>query len=544
MNENNLGASGNPTVHTIDHGAAPMSSMPSAQPQTESAQIASVRPYSFPETPELLHVQIVPPPSESVHEGQSRFKMRMNKLFSKDLSVREKIRATPLLGYALAWINALVKLPVTRHHHQVELDLLQRKLVLSDDKISHLNARLSAAQSYIDARVDLADHATNRKIDAIRDALEQRIYAQEKIDASSRLKEIEDVRSAARLQDLESVQSAARLQELEGVRSAARLQEIESVRSGSRLHMMDMLDIGSRLMRLEQIESARKLKHYAQLLQLAQKESSELKNQLSQLSLQIAQMTATNDRPSGDGLSDRANVADKHNGQSNSTNTASIDRFFSDFEDVFRGEKAEIKRRLEVYLPYVREVIADTAGQSDFQILDVGCGRGEWLELMSDQGMSALGIDLNEQKVKACIDAGLAAKSTDAIAYLRERTAGSLSVVTGFHLIEHLPFEQLIALFDAAFSALKQGGLLIFETPNPENLLVGACNFYFDPTHLSPIVPAVAQFMATQRGFSSAEIMRLHPYPDDHLAHGDAEVDHIVNRYLFGAQDYALIARK
>ncbi|MBI3711601.1 MAG: methyltransferase domain-containing protein [Burkholderiales bacterium] len=531
MIENKPGAANVETVHNIEELIQSTLSVADSFPNHLSDSRANDRPRFFPETPEILNVQIVSLPSESVSEGQSRLRARLNKLFSKDLSVKEKIRATPLLGYALAWVNALVKLPVTRHHHQVDIDLLHRKLALNDEKITHVNARLSAAQSYIDARVELLNHEVNSKIDAIRNALESRLEVQEKIDASFRLKEIEEI------------QCATRLYELESVRSAARLHEIESVRSAHRLHSMEMLDIGTRLMKLEQIEGARKLKHYARLLQMSQKESSELKNQVDQLSVRLAQMHVSDDLPVDGRLRDRVDVPN-NNVQIDSLKKASFDQFFSDFEDAFRGERAEIKRRLEVYLPYVREVMSPSAGQSDFHLIDVGCGRGEWLELMTDQGMSALGIDLNEQKVKACIDVGLAAKTADAISFLREQEVGSLSVVTGFHIIEHLPFETLIALFDAALAALKPGGIVIFETPNPENLLVGSCNFYFDPTHLNPIVPAVAQFMATQRGFSHAEIMRLHPYPDDHLAHGETEVDHIVNRYLFGAQDYALIARK
>ncbi len=102
----------------------------------------------------------------------------------------------------------------------------------------------------------------------------------------------------------------------------------------------------------------------------------------------------------------------------------------------------------------------------------------------------------------------------------------------------------MIALFDAARHALCPGGVIIFETPNPENLKVGACNFYFDPTHLHPIVPQVAEFMARQRGFAHAEILRLHPYPDDHLLHGGTAVEALINKELFGAQDYAVIGRK
>ena len=86
---------------------------------------------------------------------------------------------------------------------------------------------------------------------------------------------------------------------------------------------------------------------------------------------------------------------------------------------------------------------------------------------------------------------------------------------------------------DAAYHALAEGGILIFETPNPENLIIGACNFYFDPTHLHPIVPDVAQFIATQRGFSSAQILRLHPFPEDYQMSGDSHVENALNRFFF-----------
>lgn len=468
-------------------------------PQNDAAQVVSVSSIHFPDTPAILHSQIVSPSGDMVPEGQSRLKVRLNKIFSKDLSLREKIRATPLLGYALAWVNALVKLPVTRHHHQVDIEFLQRKLALSEEKNVQVNARLSAAQAYIDA------HANQLK--QRNDSLEVRIKAQEQVDASTRL------------------------------------QSLEQIRAATRLHLIEMLDVGTRLMKLEQIEGARKLKHFVQLIQLSQSESNRLKDQLTKLDLQMEKIVGAMQTGASPDLNSPASrnfdfVQDR---PANKLNT---DQFFADFEDAFRGKKEEIKRRLEVYLPHVLTLVGNASSNSGFSVVDVGCGRGEWLELMAEKGISALGIDLNEHKVKACIDAGLAAKTADAISFLREQKAGSLAVVTGFHIIEHLPFETLIALFDAALAALKPGGIIIFETPNPENLLVGACNFYFDPTHLNPIVPAVAQFMATQRGFSHAEIVRLHPYPDDHLAHGTTEVDHIVNRYLFGAQDYALVARK
>jgi len=158
--------------------------------------------------------------------------------------------------------------------------------------------------------------------------------------------------------------------------------------------------------------------------------------------------------------------------------------------------------------------------------------------------LQAVGIDLNSQMVTVCKERGLAAEYGDAIDYLRRQPEGSLAAVTGFHIIEHLPFDVLIALFDAALHAVRKDGLIIFETPNPENLMVGACNFYSDPTHLHPIVPTVAEFMARQRGFARAEILRLHPYPTELQIAEDSDAARRVNQALYGPQDYAVIAWK
>ena len=177
-------------------------------------------------------------------------------------------------------------------------------------------------------------------------------------------------------------------------------------------------------------------------------------------------------------------------------------------------------------------------------VVDIGCGRGEWLALLGKQGIKATGIDLNAAMVDTCLAQGLHAQYMDAIQYLSQQPPGSLAAVTGFHIIEHLPFNTLLALFDAALKALRPDGLIIFETPNPENLVVGACNFYYDPTHLSPIVPTVAEFTARQRGFAKAEILRLHPYPDSHRLVEDSEIAKRLNNALYGPQDFAVLAWK
>jgi O-antigen chain-terminating methyltransferase len=133
----------------------------------------------------------------------------------------------------------------------------------------------------------------------------------------------------------------------------------------------------------------------------------------------------------------------------------------------------------------------------------------------------------------------------DVVEHLRRLKAGSLGAVTAMHVIEHIPFRRLIAVFDEVLRALRPGGVAIFETPNPENLVVGACSFYYDPTHERPLPPESTRYFAESRGFVDVSILRLHPVPESlQLADGPPAVRELINRMLYGAQDYALIARK
>lgn len=216
-----------------------------------------------------------------------------------------------------------------------------------------------------------------------------------------------------------------------------------------------------------------------------------------------------------------------------------LDAFYVAFEDQFRGTREDIKNRVSVYLTTVREA---GAGTPEAPILDLGCGRGEWLELLKEQGLLARGLDLNRVMVAQCVETGLSVQEAEAIAYLRSLPAKSLGAVTGFHIIEHIPFRRLIDLFDEALRVLKPGGVIIFETPNPENLVVGACNFYYDPTHLNPLPPSTVRFVSEVRGFVRPEVKFLHPVPGEELGHFDLPTP-IYNRF-FGCQDYAIIAYK
>lgn len=165
-----------------------------------------------------------------------------------------------------------------------------------------------------------------------------------------------------------------------------------------------------------------------------------------------------------------------------------------------------IKQRLEVYVPFLEPL---RRLQAEVHVLDLGCGRGEWLELMRERGFAARGIDLDDGMLASCSELGLDAGQEDVLEALRQAADASLSVVSAFHVVEHLPFETVRQVLGEAFRVLIPGGLLILETPNPENLVVGTSNFYLDPTHERPIPPLLLSFATEQAGFLRNKVLRL-----------------------------------
>ena len=221
---------------------------------------------------------------------------------------------------------------------------------------------------------------------------------------------------------------------------------------------------------------------------------------------------------------------------------ANFDAFYLAFENQFRGSRAEIKQRLSVYLPLVHQA---KAGTDEIPIIDLGCGRGEWLQLLRDEKLVARGIDLNQCMVEECLARNLEVVHVDALAFLATLPDDSVSGVTAFHLIEHLPFSVFLRLFNESLRVLKSGGICIFETPNPENVQVGSNRFYSDPTHLRPLPKDYTRFVMTNAGFRRVTILPLHPdsaaFPSDE---GERPVDRFVNHMFFGEQDYAVIGYK
>ncbi len=212
--------------------------------------------------------------------------------------------------------------------------------------------------------------------------------------------------------------------------------------------------------------------------------------------------------------------------------------FYRAFEERYRRSRELIKERQLVYLPFIEplRLLYDPC-----TVLDLGCGRGEWLELLQEKGFQARGVNLDEGMPEACRQLNLPAERGDAIAALREVPDASLAVISCFHIAEHIPFASLQILMTEALRALKPGGVLILETPNAENLVVASSSFYLDSIHERPIPHQLLDFLACFSGFVRTKLLRLNEEP--HLARV-REVDLINVLGGGGSPDYAIIVQK
>jgi O-antigen chain-terminating methyltransferase len=191
--------------------------------------------------------------------------------------------------------------------------------------------------------------------------------------------------------------------------------------------------------------------------------------------------------------------------------------FYADFEERFRGPQELIRERAEYYLQFVESA---GAGTPNAPVLDLGCGRGEWLNLLREHGKAAHGIDVNAPFLDRCRADGLEVTRADALQHLEACEPASLGAVTGFHIIEHMPACEQIRLVQLAFRALRPGGVLILETPNLDHLKVAAHDFYLDPTHVRPVPAGLLDFTARHVGFSDVRTEGRSPGSDGEAAQG------------------------
>lgn len=227
------------------------------------------------------------------------------------------------------------------------------------------------------------------------------------------------------------------------------------------------------------------------------------------------------------------------------------DEFYHNFEEKFRGSVDEIRDRLRVYVPIIRESLPDW---SQGRFVDVGSGRGEWLDLLRENGaVDYVGVDLNQRQNAICAANGHQTVCMDCIRYLAEQPEGNLDLITGFQIIEHLAMSDLMELLRQSYRALKHGGMILFETQNPRNLIVGADTFYIDPSHKRPLPAELTAFFAEWAGFgqvrcidanSCSNWMGVTQTAENQSQHELVRQFNNVNFKLYGPQDYAIFAVK
>jgi SAM-dependent methyltransferase len=212
--------------------------------------------------------------------------------------------------------------------------------------------------------------------------------------------------------------------------------------------------------------------------------------------------------------------------------------FYKAFEDQFRGSRELIKERLRAYQPFLVHIKdIDPNGKA----LDLGCGRGEWLEILAELKIAASGIDLDEGMLSDCRTLGLDVEQGNAITKMSQQPDNSLVLISGFHIAEHLSNADLQTLIQESYRALQPGGLLILETPNTENISVATVNFYFDPSHLRPIPAKLLQFLTLHVGFTRSKIIGLQESTGLRDDHRPPTLFQVIND---ASPDYAVIAQK
>jgi SAM-dependent methyltransferase len=211
-------------------------------------------------------------------------------------------------------------------------------------------------------------------------------------------------------------------------------------------------------------------------------------------------------------------------------------------EQAFRGDPVLIAARQSQYLVHIRPSVSESA-----PLLDLGCGRGEWLSLLKSEGLSASGIDGNHEAVALCEKQGLNVHHREITQTLRSTPKGSLGAITLFQVLEHLPFADVLTVLKQARELLTADGVLIAEIPNSETLRVGAGTFWIDPTHDRPLFPPVLRFLAEEAGFTRIQSVYSTPLEEAPNLDGvDPKIATVLlhmHQQINGNGDFAIVAR-
>jgi len=203
------------------------------------------------------------------------------------------------------------------------------------------------------------------------------------------------------------------------------------------------------------------------------------------------------------------------------------------FAERFRGTEEYVKAAQQFYLPYFRACR---------NVLDIGCGRGEFLEMMQAAGIPAKGIDLSQESVATCRHKTLDAEVADLFVYLENLPEASLDGIFCSQVVEHLPPERLPEMIRLCASRLQRHGVVAIETPNPECLAIFATHFYLDPTHRRPVPHPLLAFYLDEFGVGRLEVRKLSPAVESMPSVKSLPEE--FREAFFGGLDYAILGKK
>jgi SAM-dependent methyltransferase len=212
---------------------------------------------------------------------------------------------------------------------------------------------------------------------------------------------------------------------------------------------------------------------------------------------------------------------------------AAIGFDYARFAERFRGDEAYVRKTVEFYAPFFE-------GREN--VLDIGCGRGEFLEAMREKGVPARGIDLSGESVLLCRQKGLDAEVADLFPYLEAQPEEEFDGIFSSQVVEHIDAMRLGGMIRLCASRLRRGGVLAIETPNPECLGIFATHFYLDPTHTRPVPAPLLSFYMEEAGLGGIEVHRLSPAVE--AVPELMELPESLRNRLFGGLDYAIIGRR
>lgn len=249
-------------------------------------------------------------------------------------------------------------------------------------------------------------------------------------------------------------------------------------------------------------------------------------------------------------LGDNARPNMSNNDKKESLSSDNIMNYFL-FEEKYRGNIEEIKKRQSMFLEYFEKCKS---------VIDIGCGRGEFLSLLKDNSIGAKGIDTNEDMVLFCKRNGLIVVKDDALVYLNSLEDKSLDGIFSGQFVEHLQPNELINIVKLCYDKMIYGTYFIAETINPTCLGTFSTNFYMDLSHVKPIHPETFKFLLESVGFRDVQFKFFSPFHED-VKLKDINVERApeelkkeyeilnqnfnkLNDFIFGFRDYAIIGRK